>query len=380
MQRAGYAPGTARKHQDVAAHLVTYAARRGLALDGDPAEVLQAFAGHRKRCRCRGCPRGLSSGVIGATRLFLAHLRRLGVGGPERDSRVQPALTRDFAHWMKVHRGARPSTLRCYCSITTALLAVVGGRVADLDVATIRAFVLARARSYPREAGKVRTVLRALLRFLAVRGLAASDLVDAVPIVAGWRLAVLPRHLPASDVHRMVASCDARTRLGARNRAMLLLLSRLGLRAGEVTGLRLSDLDWHAGTLVVMGKSRRAERLPLAQEVGDAIQVWLRHRPAVPGLDQVFLRLRPPHGPLSSGGLGFIVAQTMDRAGVQAPSRGAHVLRHSLATDMLRRGASLQTIAALLRHRSVETTTIYAKVDVELLGEVAQPWPQGSPC
>jgi hypothetical protein len=273
LQRAGFTDGTAHKHLAVAAHVVTWAARWGLPLEGDHRVLLDGFARHRRRCRCPRGRRGLTAGVRRAAELFLAHLRRLGVGVPELPSRGEPGLTSAFTQWMQEHRGASSSTLKHYSRITTALVSLVGGRVADLNAATIRAFVVARARAYPREAAKVRTVLRGFLRFLAASGLVAPTLVDAVPVVAGWRLAALPRHLPAKEVRRLVASCDARTRSGARDRAVLLLLSRLGLRAGEVTGLRLSDLDWDGGTLVVSGKSRRATKLPLPQDVGEAIAV-----------------------------------------------------------------------------------------------------------
>jgi len=380
LQQAGFTAGTVQKHLAVASHVLTWAASQRLALDGDIRALLDAFVRHRRHCHCPRGRRGLTEVARPAAGLFLAHLHRLGVGVAEPASREESGLTGAFAQWMQAHRGARSSTLKHYCRIIRGLMRLVDGRVADLNAVTIRSFVVTRAQCYPREAAKVRTVLRAFLRFLAAGGLVPATLVDAVPVVAGWRLAALPRHLPPEAVHRLIASCDARTRSGARDRAVLLLFSRLGLRAGEATGLRLSNLDWDGGTLTVSGKSRRAVKLPLPQDVGDAILAWLRHRPAAHGLDQVFLRLRPPLGPLSSSGIMSIIAKAMAGAGVQSPSHGAHVLRHSLACDLLRHGASLETIAALLRHRSVETTTIYAKVDVDLLAEVAQPWPEMSPC
>jgi len=184
------------------------------------------------------------------------------------------------------------------------------------------------------------------------------------------------------DVERVIASCDPESPVGRRDRAILLLLARLGLRAGDVAHLRLRDIDWQGAWIHVCGKSRRETRLPLSQEVGQAIVGYLQHgRPRIT-IDTVFVRCRAPLRALDSpGAVTAIVARALRRAGVARPSRGAaHLLRHSVATSMLRHGASLQDIGALLRHRSIETTQIYAKVDVTALQSVAQPWPEVQPC
>ncbi len=166
--------------------------------------------------------------------------------------------------------------------------------------------------------------------------------------------------------------------MARRDRAMVLLLARLGLRASDVVGLRLGDIEWERGRLRVVGKGRRETRLPLPQDVGDAVHDYLRAERPATATDYVFLTTRAPVGPIRTGGLQSVVCRLIERAGVQTSSRGAHVLRHSLATRMLREGATLDTIGAVLRHRDVNTTAIYAKVDVGLLRQVAQPWP--SPC
>jgi len=263
-------------------------------------------------------------------------------------------------------------------------LATLGDDAAAYDAARVRAFILARASRVGRSRAKsVVNAVRMFLRFLAVSGHCPADLAAAVPRIAHWKLSSLPRYLAADDVARLVAACEPATAAGARDRAVLLLLARLGLRAGDVRDLRLGDLDWSRGRLRLMGKGRCETWLPLPQEVGDAILHYLtRFRPARAD-DHVFLRVYAPLGPLpSSGPIAKLVRRAIHRAGIAAPSRGAHVLRHSAATALLRQGASLDVIGAVLRHRCIESTAHYAKVDGALLRMVAPPWPAagGPPC
>jgi integrase/recombinase XerD len=220
------------------------------------------------------------------------------------------------------------------------------------------------------------------VRFLIADGHCAVGLDAAIPPVAHWRLAALPRFLQPDDVERVIASCDPASPVGRRDRAILLLLARLGLRAGDVAHLRLSDIDWRKAWIHVCGKSRRETRLPLSQEVGQAIVAYLQDGRPRTTIDAVFVRCRAPLRALDSqGAVTAIVARALRRAGVARPSRGAaHLLRHSVATSMLRHGASLQEIGVLLRHRSIETTQIYAKVDVTALRSIAQLWPEVQPC
>jgi site-specific recombinase XerD len=220
------------------------------------------------------------------------------------------------------------------------------------------------------------------VRFLIAQGHCAVDLDAAIPTVAHWRLAALPRYLQPDDVERVIDSYDQTSPVGRRNRAILLLLARLGLRAGDIVDLRLREIDWKEAWIRVSGKSLRETRLPLTQEVGQAIVTYLQHgRPQTP-TETVFVRSRPPFRALaSSTAVTKIARQALNQAGVVRPGRGAaHVLRHSVATSMLRHGASLQDIGALLRHRSLATTQIYAKVDVTALHAIAQPWTEVSPC
>jgi site-specific recombinase XerD len=220
------------------------------------------------------------------------------------------------------------------------------------------------------------------LRFLITQGLCRSGLEAAVPVLAHWRFAPLPRYLQAEEVERVIAAYIPSSPIGRRNRAIVLLLARLGLRAGDVVRLRLRDINWKDASISVSGKSRRETRLPLSQEVGQAIVEYLQHGRPPTQSDALFLRSVAPFTAFRSpANVGLIVKDAIDRAGVACPRGGAaHVLRHSVATSMLRQGASLQDIAALLRHRSVETTQIYAKVDVSALDRIAQPWPEVRTC
>ena len=217
------------------------------------------------------------------------------------------------------------------------------------------------------------------LRYLATQGKCPSGLDAAVPSIAGWRLASLPRCLSDDEVDQLLAACDLALPMGLRDRAIILLLVRLGLRAGDVAQLRFADIDWDDGSLLVTGKNRREERLSLPQEVGDAILAYLEHRPGVQD-EHVFLRCVAPFRGLPGSSVSQIVKRNMRRAGVTAPTYGSHILRHTAATQMLHRGVSLYEIGSVLRHRSADMSAYYAKVDMELLKQVVQPWPEVLSC
>jgi integrase/recombinase XerD len=214
--------------------------------------------------------------------------------------------------------------------------------------------------------------LRSLLRYLHLAGLIEAPLVWAVPSVADLRDRTLPRGLEPAAVRKLLASCDRRTLVGRRDYAILLLSSRLGLRAGEVAGLQLDDVDWRAGELLVRGKGNRRDVLPLPVDVGEALVSYLRRRPRC-GCRALFLRVTAPRRELNRSTVGWVVRAACDRAGL--PRVGAHWLRHTAATEMLRAGASLAEIGQVLRHREQKTTAIYAKVDREALRALARPWP-----
>jgi site-specific recombinase XerD len=221
------------------------------------------------------------------------------------------------------------------------------------------------------------TSLRAFLRFLSFRGDFRDDLALAIPAVAHWRLARLPRCLSAEEVDRLIVACNGTDSGQLRDRAILLMLARLGLRSGDVARLRLTDIDWNSGTLQVTGKGRYQVRLPLPQDVGDALLRYLECRPANLDTDHVFIRSIAPCRPFASGGgVSAVVKHALKRANIDSPAKGAHLLRHTAATEMLRNGVPLDQAGLVLRHRSIDMTAYYAKADVALLKQIAQPWPE----
>jgi site-specific recombinase XerD len=223
---------------------------------------------------------------------------------------------------------------------------------------------------------KLITSLRAFLRYLNFRGAARNDLYLAIPAVAHWRLAALPCALSAEEVDRLIAACAGNTPVRLRDRAIILLLSRLGLRAGDVARIQFADIDWNGGTLQVIGKGRYQVRLPLPQDVGDALLQYVQCRSADRAGDRVFLRTNAPVRALTAHGISAVVKHALRRAGIAAPAKGAHLLRHTAATEMLRNDVSLDQIGLVLRHRSIDMSAYYAKVDIALLQQIAQPWPE----
>jgi site-specific recombinase XerD len=366
-----------------AAHLGHWTAR--VQSDRIDAGVLDAFARHLRTCVCAHPFRGRDRYHQEGAQRFLTHLQRVGVvPSPRPVPEPAPHVVEKFTAWMRQHRGVRESTLGNYVPLVREFLAALGDDAAAYDATRVRAFILARAGRAGRSRAKsVVNAVRMFLRFLAVCGDGPAELVAAVPRIAEWKLSSLPRHLSATDIERLVAACKPATAAGARDRAVILLCARLGLRAGDVRALRLGDIDWSRGRLRVLGKGRCETWLPLPQEAGDAVLHYLmQFRPATDD-DHVFLRLHAPLGPLpSSGPIAGLVRRAIHRAGINAPSQGAHVLRHSAATALLRQGVPLDVIGAVLRHRCVESTAHYAKVDEALLRRVVQPWPAagGAPC
>ena len=360
LERQGYSAGTAARYLGAAAHLGHVVARQGAL----PSDIdLAVFSEHLHTCRC---PRGMGGRgnhhtTFGA-RLFRQHLVELDVcqstaAALQHD---EPCLVAQFKVWLRKHRGASDPTIKLYARGAVRLMAALGDDPAGNGTVE-----------------KLTTSLRAFLRYLAVKGCYRSGLADVVPGYAHWRLADLPRYLAAEQVNRVIVACDGEVVARRRDRAIVLLLARLGLRAGDVAQLRLDCIEWETGSLRVSGKSRYEVRLPLPQDVGDAIVAYLACRPSICPSDHVFLRNIAPFRPLRKGdGISSVVKRLMQRAGVVAPVKGAHVLRHTAATEMLRHGVPLEKIGLVLRHRSIHTTARYAKVDIRLLKQIAQPWPE----
>jgi len=331
-----------------------------------------------------GCHRRRRRGDRATVRRFLDHLRHEGViPVPERVLDVHPLalLTRRYVQYLQVERGLCPDTVHNYLPFVERFLgerfADTPVRLGELNASDASAFILRHARSLSLGRAKLMvTVLRSFLRFLLQHGEIETDLTASVPAVSGWRQASVPQYLGAHDVQRVLDGCDRHTAVGRRNYAILLLLARLGLRAGEVVALQLDDVDWRAGEVTVRGKGSVQDRLPLVTDVGEAMATYVRQDRPSCASRRVFIRARAPHrGFATPAAVSTIVERAVDRAGLHPPIRGAHLLRRSLATGMLHRGASMAEIAQVLRHRAAATTEIYAKVDFEGLRALAQRWP-----
>jgi integrase/recombinase XerD len=290
----------------------------------------------------------------------------------------------EFGRYLCRERGLVSTTVNCYGSFAGEFLADRFG-TGPVDLSLLRptdvtGFVRRRATSIKsKRVQLMTTALRSFLSWARYCGDVSIDLAACVPSVANWSLSTVPRALPRAQCERVLTSCNRKTAVGRRDYAILLLLARLGLRASEVVSLTLGDLDWQAGVITVRGKGGRHCKLPLPRDVGEAIADYLRNaRPPVTHRN-VFLRGRAPitsfHG---SQAIAYVVRQGLARAGIDSPRKGAHQFRHTLASEMLRQGASLSEIGELLRHRSPQTTTIYAKVDLVSLRALALPWPESA--
>jgi site-specific recombinase XerD len=340
------------------------------------------FARHLNGCRC---PRYGRTDLQKGVRLFFSYLRRAGVltTSISEHALQDPPLFAEFCQWMRKQRGTCDRTLQSYDPDLRELLKSLGEDPSSFDSQSLRKFVLERSQRGGWSTAKTcTTAVRMFLRFLIANGKCSVGLDASIPILAHWRLSSLPQYLQSDEVERLIASCTPSTKLGKRDRAILLLLARLGLRASDVVNLRLNDIDWKGAWIHLAGKERRQTRLPLTQEIGDAIVTYLEDGRAQTDSDRLFIRARSPfRGFASHCAISIIVKRAMRRAGVSCPKRGAaHVLRHSVASSMLRQGASLQEIGDILRHRSIETTAIYAKVDVIALRQIAQTWPEVQSC
>ena len=382
---AGYAKITARRHIRAAEHFIYWATKEAIPRSSWNLQLLPRFDDHLSRCKCSGYGHYQRSELLHGAHLFVGYACGTGID-VDRRSRLappDPILLAEFYTWMRQQRGTADPTLYNYSIPLRDLLKRVGEDPHRLDAQCLRQFVLEQSHKCEWATAKnCTTALRMFLRFLIAEGKCSVGLDAAVPAVAHWRLSSLPRYLHADDVERVIASCDLTSAVGKRDRAILLLLSRLALRAGDVWQLRLEDIDWKGASISVSGKSRRETRLPLTQEIGDALVDYLQHGRPLSESNAVFVRSRAPFRAFAChSAVSVIVERAMRRAEVACASRGAaHVLRHSAASSMLRQGASLQDIAAILRHRSIETTQIYAKVDVISLRSIAQHWPMVQSC
>lgn len=374
-----YSPTTVRAYEYCCRHFVTWLHQHRIPLAAIDEAVLRRFATHE--CICPGTfvhkvERNRDYQV--RIERFVRFLITNGVlsSVASNDAAGTDDL-RDFRDWLRRHRGIGESTILDHARAVTRLRQRLGNDPASYDAALINRVMLENLKSVSRVgAQQMCGSLRMYLRFLASRSECSPALIGAIPRIPRWRLATLPRYILNDDVERVIASCDPTTPRGLRDRAILLLLARLALRRGDVANLRLQDIDWDAALIRVAGKTRYAVALPLPQDVGDALAAYIEHaRPPVDS-ERVFIRSIAPYKPFTDAGpISIVVSDALKRAGVDNPNlRGAHLLRHSAATNMVRSGATLDAVGALLRHRSPETTAIYAKVDTTMLMQVAQPW------
>jgi integrase/recombinase XerD len=373
--RQGYTRTSAGQHVCFLAHLDRWMSAEGIGLDGLSEPIIERYLGMR---RAAGYVEYRSMKALRPLLDYLAPLGVLPVEDEVRPSPVEELLGR-YHDYLIGERGLAAGTARGYVDFVRPFVATrVHGDVLDLagiTAADVSGFVLASCPG--RAVGSAKLIvcaLRSLLRWLHLSGQMPASVASAVPSVAGWRLSSMPKGLEPGELRRLLASCDRRTSTGRRDYAVMLLLSRLGLRAGEVARLGLDDIDWRRGEISILGKGNRGERLPLPADVGAAIAAYLRRgRPATAEDRSVFVRVHAPNRALTTGGITMIVFDAAQRAGL--PKMHAHRLRHTAATAMLRAGSPLSEVGQVLRHRSMLTTAIYAKVDRDALAVLARPWP-----
>lgn len=371
---AGYTPQTVRLMLKDVGHLGRWMVSQGIRPGELTLADVEALLANQ---RASGVVRVPSIGMLRALLKFLREAGVMVIEAP-RPLTALEVLISDYRHWMFDDRGLAAMTVLRYETIGRRFLAsrvtdtdAVG--VAGLDGQVVAQFLLAECSRVSVGSAKGRVAeLRSLLRFLHLRGLTTRSLAESIPGVAGWRETTIPPVMPQADIERLIDSCDPGTLDGVRDRAIVLLLARLGLRSVEISRLSLDDLDWRSGDLLVRGKACRDDRLPLPDDVGAALAGYLKLRGAHSSR-RVFLTLRAPIRPIRADLVGDVIQRHCRQAGV--PHVGPHRLRHTLATRMLANGVPLVDISQVLRHSDLATTAVYAKVDLGRLREVARPWP-----
>ncbi len=374
----GYARSTVREQLRLLDDFGRWLDRNSLALVDLREPIIQRFLAER---RSKGCRRNLDAPTL---RRFLEHLRHKGSIAsptPAVDESPLAVLRQRYETYLEKERGLSSVTFVGYWRHIRLFLVERFGEaplcLRELVANDLSAFVLRHARSgSPKTAQLMVTALRSFFRFLFRYAETDRDLAAAVPTVPQWRLAEVPKYLTLVEVEQIIQACQRDTSCARRDHAIILLLARLGLRASEVIALELDDIDWRVAVLKVRGKGGYHDQLPLPTDVGEAMASYLRHHRPPCTSRRVFIRTQAPHRGLAAAtSISTIVRHAMIRAGLQHGCKGAHILRHSLATGMLRAGASMGEIGEILRHRAANTTEIYAKVDVQGLRSLALPWP-----
>ena len=378
----GYALNSIHQQVHLAACFSQWLKQQGVALREMNFDHVKQFLRYRARHRKPG------RGDTAALRHVIDWLRSQGVIPAETlpEPRLTPAqrCVQGYEHYLRETRGLAEPTIVNYTPFIERFLtdrfaegAVTLSRLCAGDV--VQFVQRQAAHLQPKRAKLMTTALRSFLKYARYRGEVGLDLAAAVPVVANWSMPSIPRAISPAQVDQLLASLDRHTAVGRRDYAILLLLARLGLRSSEVVLLELDDIDWNTATLHVRSKSGRRNEFPLLPEVGQAIAAYLQEGRAHSTSRRVFLRAKAPLGGFrGASGIGSIVRHSLQRAGVQAPTHGAHQFRHGLASELLRQGASLSEIGEVLGHRCAQTTAIYTKVDVEALRTLALPWPGGA--
>ncbi len=386
LKQSGYAPSVVRRYVQAATVFTTWLSRHRIVVsDIDEASVARftsRLGRWKARARRHGRVNEIASGVRALAKFLWAN------GAAVRQSRIEP--DNDIERWLQVFhehltrvRGVTCGTCRIYQRYARSLLTACWPNAhADWSALTaerITAFVRSQTEVLSRSANRAPvTATRSFLRFLVAARVVRPGLDGAVPTVRQWKLATLPRTIAGVDVQRVVTAVDDTGATGARDKAIVLLLSRLGLRAGEVAALRVGHVDWREGRVhVPPGKTGRERVLPLPQDVGTALVKALQRRPPHAPQQGIFLRARAPYRPITSAAITNIAQRALQRAGVGIRRPGAHVFRHTVASQLVQDGVSMKTVADVLGHARLETTAIYAKLDVDTLATVALPWPGG---
>jgi len=380
MRKDGYPRHTIEFQVRVIADFGHWLSKRRLAATNLSLDLCQAYLRARSR---RKCQTGME---LSALRRLLDLLVRSGIVQKSVPPVMTPAdrLASEYCSYLRQERGLSSTTQSHYSAFVREFLRKRFGK-GPVELSTLRAqditgFVQRRASQIRSiRVQLMTTALRSFLRFARFRGDIARDLAACVPAVANWKLSSIPRAIPAQQVKLLLDSINRKTGMGRRDYAILLLLARLGLRGGEITALTLEDLDWEEGLIRVRGKGGRYTQMPLPADVGEAIADYLKDGRPNTNSRCVFLRVRAPIGGFQGiTPICDIVRHALRRAGIDLPRKGAHQFRHGLACQMLQQGASLSEIGEILRHRSPQTTAIYAKVDLISLSTLALPWPGGA--
>lgn len=380
LHEQGYVQRTADQRARLVADFSRWLNDSGCAAEDVSPEKVDEYLKYRYRHRC---PQEYDSAALHRLTDLLCQMSVISTQRSPATMSASDRLLDDYRLYLAQQRGLSAGTLQYYLPLTRQFLGECF-RSDTIDLSQLCAqhvtgFVRRHAQMLSREGAKHMTAaLRSFLRYLRYRGDVAADLAACVPAVACWSLSEIPKYLEANQVQRILDHCNRQTAVGLRDYAILLLLARLGLRASEVACLKLQDIDWEAGHITVHGKGGYSSQLPLPVDVGQAIAAYLQKgRPSCSGRSVFVRAMAPRRGFLGHGAITTIVSDAIVRAGIDSQRKGAHLLRHSLATSMLRQGGTLREIGEILRHRDPNTTAIYAKVDLTALRTLAPPWPGG---